>query len=67
LIDTSTPIGADELRELEALYARLPALAKIRSPKSSPRRTSSSRCAARSTRTSTPRAASSSRHRPRRP
>jgi hypothetical protein len=29
LIDTSTPIGADELRELEALYARLPALAKI--------------------------------------
>jgi hypothetical protein len=29
LIDTNTPIGADELRELEALYARLPALAKI--------------------------------------
>jgi hypothetical protein len=29
LIDTNTPIGADELRELEALHRRLPALAAI--------------------------------------
>jgi hypothetical protein len=29
LIDTSTPIGADEMRALEQLHARLPALRKI--------------------------------------
>jgi hypothetical protein len=29
LIDTTSPIGADELRELEALYRKLPALRRI--------------------------------------